>query len=106
MNKIFLLLVSVVLISCRQIQENQRIDNYKESIQSVEDLIFEDGKIQLEIIGYTDVRKTTDNPRCHTEGDSLIYSTGFKALNKEGVEVKGCFVIKNAIGNSHVLIRF
>lgn len=62
---------------------------------------FEKGKKQLEMQGYRDVKNTGYNAFCCSNDDS--FSTGFKAIDKDGNEVKGCFC--SAIGKG-VTIRF
>lgn len=49
---------------------------------------FEKGKKQLENQGYTNIENTGHNFFCCDENDS--FSTGFKAKDKNGKEVKGC----------------
>lgn len=49
---------------------------------------FSKGKKQLENQGYTDIVNTGYNAFCCDEKDS--FSTGFKAKDKNGNEVKGC----------------
>jgi hypothetical protein len=50
---------------------------------------FEKGKKQLENMGYTDVENTGYNAFCCSDSDN--FSTGFKAKDKEGNIVRGCF---------------
>ena len=50
---------------------------------------FEKGKSQLENMGYTDIENTGHKFFCC--GDDDDYSTGFKAKNKKGETVTGCF---------------
>lgn len=50
---------------------------------------FEKGKQQLEQQGYTDVVNTGFSPLC--KGDDDSFSTGFKAKDSQGNEIKGCF---------------
>ena len=49
---------------------------------------FYNGKNQLENQGYTDVVDTGYNAFCCSDRDN--FSTGFKAKDKKGNEVKGC----------------
>jgi len=50
---------------------------------------FNEGKRQLEQMGYTDIENTGFSPLC--KGDDDTFSTGFKAKDKNGTIVKGCF---------------
>lgn len=62
---------------------------------------FNNGKNQLENMGYTDVVKTGYSFFCCGKDDS--YSTGFTAKNKKGETVRGCMC--SAIGKG-ITIRF
>lgn len=70
MKKLFTVLLSAVVISCTSSKD------------------FEKGKRQLENMGYTNVESTGHEMWCCGEEDT--YSTGFKALDKNGYEVTGC----------------
>lgn len=50
---------------------------------------FENGKHQLEAQGYTNIEYTGYEYFCCSEDDQ--FSTGFKATDKNGLKVKGCF---------------
>lgn len=50
---------------------------------------FEKGKQQLEQQGYTDVENTGHRIFCCDDKDD--FSTGFKAKDKKGNVIKGCF---------------
>jgi hypothetical protein len=50
---------------------------------------FEKGKKQLEQQGYTDIKNTGWAAFCCSDEDT--FSTGFKAKDKQGRTVKGCF---------------
>lgn len=50
---------------------------------------FRKGKKQLEAMGYTDVKRTGYKVFCCSKDDD--FSTGFKAKDKYGNEVEGCF---------------
>lgn len=50
---------------------------------------FSKGKSQLESMGYTDVENTGYDIFCCSKDDD--FSTGFKAKDKNGNDVKGCF---------------
>jgi len=50
---------------------------------------FEKGKKQLEQQGYTDIENTGWAAFCCSDEDT--FSTGFKAKDKQGRTVKGCF---------------
>lgn len=50
---------------------------------------FEKGKKQLEQQGYTDIENTGWSAFCCSNEDT--FSTGFKAKDKQGRTVKGCF---------------
>lgn len=52
---------------------------------------FQKGKQQLEQQGYIEVENTGYNFFCCDEKDS--FSTGFRCKNKNGVIIKGCFVL-------------
>jgi hypothetical protein len=65
------------------------------------DTDFENGKAQLENMGYTKVEKTGYKMWCCGEDDD--FSTGFRAVDKNGNTVKGCFC--SGIGKG-VTIRF
>lgn len=62
---------------------------------------FKKGKEQLETQGYTDIENTGHSFFCCSDEDT--YSTGFKAKDKNGKEVKGCFCSENFKG---ITIRF
>lgn len=62
---------------------------------------FKKGKQILESQGYTDVEKTGHEWFCCSDDDS--YSTGFKAKDKNGNKVEGCFC--SAIGKG-ITTRF
>lgn len=62
---------------------------------------FDNGKRQLESMGYTEVINTGYNAFCCSDEDS--FSTGFRALDKDGNTVEGCFC--SAFGKG-VTIRF
>lgn len=62
---------------------------------------FEKGKKQLENMGYTDIKSTGYNAFCCSDQDD--FSTGFKAKDKQGNEVKGCICSAFAKG---ITIRF
>lgn len=69
------------------------------SCSSSED--FENGKKQLENMGYTDIENTGYSSFCCSDGDS--YSTGFSCKNKKGETIEGCFCSGLSKG---VTIRF
>jgi len=50
---------------------------------------FRKGKQQLENMGYTDVERTGYKAFCCSDDDS--FATGFKAKDKNGNPVSGCF---------------
>lgn len=50
---------------------------------------FEKGKKQLQQQGYTNIVETGYNMFCCSDEDS--FSTGFKAKDKDGNKVEGCF---------------
>lgn len=84
MKKIFLiLLVAGIVSSCTSSND------------------FEKGKQQLESQGYTHVENTGHNYFCCSNDEQ--FSTGFKALDKNGKEVEGCFC--SALGKG-ITIRF
>lgn len=58
------------------------------TIYCTSDNDFSKGKKQLENQGYTDIVNTGYNAFCCDEKDN--FSTGFKAKDKNGNEVKGC----------------
>lgn len=62
---------------------------------------FEKGKKQLENQGYTDVVNTGHNYYCCSNDE--LYSTGFKAKDKNGDIVEGCFCLSILKG---ITIRF
>ena len=83
MKKLFLILTVLFFVSCTSSKD------------------FENGKKQLENMGYTDIENTGYNAFCCSDDDS--YSTGFKCKNKQGETVKGCFCSSAFKG---VTIRF
>ena len=50
---------------------------------------FQKGKRQLEAQGYHHIKNSGYNAFCCGEGDT--YSTGFKAIDRNGNSVEGCF---------------
>lgn len=70
-------------------------------ISCTNDADFEKGKQQLEQQGYTDIVNTGYSPFCKGEDDT--FSTGFKAKDSKGNEIKGCFTSAFLKG---MIIRF
>ena len=62
---------------------------------------FDNGKSQLESMGYTNVSNTGYNAFCCSEDDG--FSTGFRATDSKGNSVKGCFCSNMLKG---ITIRF
>jgi len=62
---------------------------------------FDKGVKDLELRGYTNIKNTGYKPWCCSDEDT--FSTGFKAISKDGETVEGCFCSDYMKG---VTIRF
>lgn len=99
MKKLFLVsLLAIALTSC-EVNTTQQTQTQA----SQESNAFKKGKRQLKTMGYTQIKEVSYPFFCCSDDDSILYSTGFEAVDSDGEKVTGCMCGGFAKG---ITIRF
>lgn len=91
-KQITIILAVVALVGCDlKVSTEQPSDKQPPTEQKpVESEVFKKGKRQLETMGYKNIKEESYPFFCCDKNDSMLFSTGFSATDKDGEKTTGC----------------